>query len=159
MCGRFTVKATWAELVALYRLTLDRSPHNLQPRYNVCPTDPIDVVTECDGKRDFVRMRWGLVPWWWGKPLKELRMATFNARAETVETKPVFRVFDPFALGRDSLPSFVAEFPGSHIVDGAVGFFDATTVVHENLGACRSQRKRAGAPHTARSACDEGGFS
>src|SRR5215813_10385280 len=36
-------------------------------------------------------MRWGLVPWWWSKPLKELRMATFNARAETVETKPVFR--------------------------------------------------------------------
>jgi polar amino acid transport system substrate-binding protein len=66
---------------------------------------------------------------------------------------------DAFALGRDSLPSFVAEFPGSHIVDGAVGFFGATTVVHENLGACRSQRKRAGAPHTARSACDEGGFS
>jgi polar amino acid transport system substrate-binding protein len=25
---------------------------------------------------------------------------------------------DAFALGRDSLPSFVAEFPGSHIVDG-----------------------------------------
>ena len=24
---------------------------------------------------------------------------------------------DAFALGRDSLPSFVAEFPGSHIVD------------------------------------------
>jgi putative SOS response-associated peptidase YedK len=49
------------------------------------------VVTERDDKRDFVRMRWGLVPWWWSKPLKELRMATFNARAETVETKPVFR--------------------------------------------------------------------
>ena len=25
------------------------------------------------------------------KPLKELRIATFNARAEIVETKPVFR--------------------------------------------------------------------
>ena len=25
---------------------------------------------------------------------------------------------DAFALGRNSLPSFVAEFPGSHIVDG-----------------------------------------
>ncbi len=42
-------------------------------------------------ERDFVQMRWGLVPWWWSKPLKELRAATFNARAETVETKPFFR--------------------------------------------------------------------
>ena len=91
MCGRFTVKATWAELVALYRLTMEAPPHNLRPRYNVCPTDPVDVVTAAEGKRELVTMRWGLVPWWWSKPLKELRMATFNARAETVETKPVFR--------------------------------------------------------------------
>jgi putative SOS response-associated peptidase YedK len=33
-------------------------------------------------------MRWGLVPFWWSKPLKELRLATFNARVETVTTKP-----------------------------------------------------------------------
>ena len=62
MCGRFTVKATWAELVALYRLTMDAPPHNLRPRYNVCPTDPVDVVTAEDGKRDLVPMRWGLSP-------------------------------------------------------------------------------------------------
>jgi putative SOS response-associated peptidase YedK len=102
MCGRFTVKANWAELIALYRVALDRSPHNLQPRYNVCPTDPIDVVTERDGKRDFVRMRWGLVPWWWPKPLKELRAATFNARAETVANKPFFR--DAFKRSRSLIP-------------------------------------------------------
>jgi putative SOS response-associated peptidase YedK len=47
-------------------------------------------------------MRWGLVPWWWSKPLKELRMATFNARAETVETKPVFR--DAFKRSRCLIP-------------------------------------------------------
>ena len=102
MCGRFTAKATWAELVALYRLTMDAPPHNLPPRYNVCPTDPVDVVTEQDGKRDLVRMRWGRVPRWWSKPLKELRAATFNARAETVETKPFFR--DAFKRTRCLIP-------------------------------------------------------
>ena len=96
------MKATWAELVALYRLTMDAPPHNLRPRYNVCPTDPVDVVTAADGKRELVTMRWGLVPWWWSKPLKELRMATFNARAETVETKPVFR--DAFKRSRCLIP-------------------------------------------------------
>ena len=33
----------------------------------------------------------GLIPRWWSKPLKEAKIATFNARAETVETKPFFR--------------------------------------------------------------------
>jgi putative SOS response-associated peptidase YedK len=99
MCGRFTVKATWAEIAALYRLTMNAPPHNLRPRYNVCPTDPVDVVT---AQRELVTMRWGLVPWWWSKPLKELRMATFNARSETVETKPVFR--DAFKGKRCLIP-------------------------------------------------------
>jgi putative SOS response-associated peptidase YedK len=100
--GRFTVKTTWAELVALCRLTMDAPPHNLRPRYNVCPTDPVDVVTAKDDRRELASMRWGLVPWWWSKPLKELRMATFNARAETVETKPVFR--DAFKRSRCLIP-------------------------------------------------------
>jgi len=65
MCGRFTNKLTWDEIVRLYRLTIKAPPHNLPPRYNICPTDPVDVVTERDGNRDFVRMRWGLVPSWW----------------------------------------------------------------------------------------------
>ena len=91
MCGRFTVKATWAELVALYRLTMDAPPHNLRPRYNVCPTDPVDVVTAEEGKRELITMRWGLIPRWWSKTIKDAKMATFNARAETIETKPFFR--------------------------------------------------------------------
>jgi hypothetical protein len=32
MWGRFTVKATWAEIVALSRITMDAPPHNLRPR-------------------------------------------------------------------------------------------------------------------------------
>lgn len=102
MCGRFTNKLTWAEIVALYKLAMQAPPHNMPPRYNICPTDPVDVVTEHDGRRDFVRMRWGLIPRWWNKPLKEAKIATFNARAETVETKPFFR--DAFKRTRCLIP-------------------------------------------------------
>ena len=75
----------------LYGLTLDQPARNTQARYNVCPTDPVDTIVERDGKRELVSMRWGLVPRWWSKSLKDVKMATFNARAETVETKPFFR--------------------------------------------------------------------
>jgi putative SOS response-associated peptidase YedK len=102
MCGRFTTKMTWAELVALYRLTLAAPPHNMRPVYNVCPTDPTDVVIAKDGSRELLQMRWGLIPRWWNKPLKEAKIATFNARVETVETKPFFR--DAFKRTRCLIP-------------------------------------------------------
>jgi putative SOS response-associated peptidase YedK len=102
MCGRFTVKATWDEIVALYRLTMDAPPHNLRPRYNVCPTDPVDTVVAQYGKRELVPMRWGLIPRWWSKTTKDVKMATFNARVETVETKPFFR--DAFKRSRCLIP-------------------------------------------------------
>ena len=35
-------------------------------------------------------MRWGLIPGWWKKTAKEVP-STFNARAETVAQKPMFR--------------------------------------------------------------------
>jgi putative SOS response-associated peptidase YedK len=91
MCGRATYKLTWEEIVALYRLTLDQPPVNTRARYNVCPTTTIDTIVSADGKRTLVPMRWGLVPSWWSKPLKELKLATFNARAETVAEKAMFR--------------------------------------------------------------------
>jgi putative SOS response-associated peptidase YedK len=102
MCGRFTRLYTWSELVALYQLAMPATPSNLQPRYNVCPTDPVDVVVSANGERIFAQMRWGLVPFWWSKSLKEMRLATFNARAETVATKPMFR--DAFKDKRCLMP-------------------------------------------------------
>jgi putative SOS response-associated peptidase YedK len=103
MCGRFTNRLTWEELVRLYHLTLDQPALNTRARYNVCPTDPIPTITERDGKRECVSMRWGLVPYWWSKPLKELRLATSNARVETVTEKPFFR--EPFKRRRCLIPA------------------------------------------------------
>jgi putative SOS response-associated peptidase YedK len=91
VCGRFTRKYTWREIYELYRLTVPAAIPNLPPRYNICPTTTIDAVLSKDGKRELVPMRWGLVPGWWNKPLKELKLSTFNARVETVANKPFFR--------------------------------------------------------------------
>jgi putative SOS response-associated peptidase YedK len=55
-----------------------------------------------DGKVELMPTRWGLVPWWWKKPMKELP-STFNARAETVATKPMFR--DAFKRSRCAIPA------------------------------------------------------
>jgi putative SOS response-associated peptidase YedK len=90
MCGRFTHRYTWADIHRLYRLTSPAS--NVQPSYNVCPTDTVNVVTASQDIRILQPMRWGLIPRWWSKPLKDLmRLSTFNARVETVTTKPFFR--------------------------------------------------------------------
>jgi putative SOS response-associated peptidase YedK len=88
MCGRFTQSYTWRELVELYRLT--QPARNLRPRYNIAPTTAIDVVRLADTGPELVPMRWGLIPGWWKKTAKELP-STFNARAETVAQKPMFR--------------------------------------------------------------------
>ncbi len=48
MCGRFTYRLTWPEIVRLYRLALDMPARNTQPRYNICPTTNIEVVIEGD---------------------------------------------------------------------------------------------------------------
>jgi putative SOS response-associated peptidase YedK len=96
MCGRFTQRYTWREIHDLYGLT--GTARNLQAHYNIAPTDTVDVVKPADRRAtELVPMRWGLIPHWWKKPLKQLP-ATFNARAESVADKPMFR--DPFRRHR-----------------------------------------------------------
>jgi len=93
---------TWQELVELYQLTM-AAPSNLEPRYNICPTDAVDVVIFGDGARSLVPMRWGLIPTWWKKPIKDMRLATFNARSESIAEKPMFR--DSFERRRCLIPA------------------------------------------------------
>jgi putative SOS response-associated peptidase YedK len=88
MCGRFTQYYTWRELHDLYALV--GAARNIEPRHDVAPTTTIDVVQPTAEGLKLVPMRWGLVPAWWKKPLKELP-STFNARAESVAEKPMFR--------------------------------------------------------------------
>jgi putative SOS response-associated peptidase YedK len=55
-----------------------------------------------DGKRELVPMRWGLIPSWCKKRAKD-SPATFNARAETVAEKAMFR--NAFNSNRCPIPA------------------------------------------------------
>ena len=100
MCGRFTQHLSWEELQRLADLI--GQPRNLRPRYNVAPTTTIEVIRPAPAGNELVQMRWGFAPSWWKKPLRELP-ATFNARAETIAEKPMFR--SAFAVSRCIIPA------------------------------------------------------
>ena len=86
MCGRFTVTSAPDAIRALFRYP---EQPNFPPRYNVAPTQPIAVVRLHEGQREFVLMRWGLLPSWVKDPTTFTLL--INARGETVSDKPAFR--------------------------------------------------------------------
>ncbi len=88
MCGRLTMTHPYDAMAALFAAQPDNDlPEG--PRYNVCPTNPVGVVTSTDGTRRLRVMRWGLVPPWY-KALNDGPLI-INARADTVAQKPAFR--------------------------------------------------------------------
>ena len=90
MCGRYTHKLTWPQIVELYRLTGGADPPpELHPRYNMAPTQMAPVIRQGAAGREFALMRWGLVPSWAKEASIGNRM--INARSETAAEKPAFR--------------------------------------------------------------------
>ena len=88
MCGRLKTLDDLNEIRIELKITADRI-RDYPPHYNLPPTALLPVVTAADGGRTLEQMRWGLVPAW-AKNDKQ-SYATFNARADTVATKPAFR--------------------------------------------------------------------
>ena len=89
MCGRFTQRYTWRDVVAFSRLGMPAPALNLRPRYNLAPSQAAAVVREDDGERRLALLRWGLIPSWADDPRIGHRL--INARAETVAKTPAFR--------------------------------------------------------------------
>jgi putative SOS response-associated peptidase YedK len=88
MCARFPQTGWSHDWKAFYGV--DELGDDFVPGYNIAPTDTATVVrADKEGERVLVGMRWGLIPSW--AKDRKVGFANFNARAETVATKPAFR--------------------------------------------------------------------
>ena len=62
MCGRFSITTAPEAMRAIFNY--ENMP-NLEPRYNVAPTQPIITIRLDEGHaRSLVPVRWGLIPTW-----------------------------------------------------------------------------------------------
>ncbi len=107
MCGRFTLRGA-EQLPLRFGATADAAVREaLTPRFNVAPTQAIPVVVEEeDGGRTLALAAWGLTPRRsGGKPF-----LAFNARAETLTERPLFRHL---------LPSSRCLIPGDGFIEWA----------------------------------------
>ena len=87
MCGRFSLTTAPEAMRNLF--DYENLP-NLEPRYNIAPTQMVACIRAGDGgKRQLDFLRWGLIPCWSKDAAAGARM--INARAETVSEKPSFR--------------------------------------------------------------------
>lgn len=86
MCGRYTLGNPDPQTLAK-RFELEiRESVELEPRYNIAPTDPVLAIRRQGVEREPGLLRWGLMPGRWaekGRPL-------INARAESIATQPAF---------------------------------------------------------------------
>ncbi len=86
MCGRIVTNIPANELKKIFNLI--ETPQ-LEPRYNVAPTQQVAVVRNQVDQNRLDLLKWGLVPGW----SKDLSFGShlINARSETVAEKPTFR--------------------------------------------------------------------
>jgi putative SOS response-associated peptidase YedK len=86
MCGRF---AFYSPHEAVARLFGVADAPQIEPRYNIAPTQFVAALRETGGPREVAMLYWGLVPSWAKE--KSIGARMINARSETLAEKPSFR--------------------------------------------------------------------
>jgi putative SOS response-associated peptidase YedK len=87
LCGRFARYSLSRELERFFNA--QPPPFEIQPSYNVAPSQEIPVIVIHENDRHIRKRHWGLVPFWAKDTSIGSRM--INARVETVTSKPAFR--------------------------------------------------------------------
>lgn len=87
MCSRYDLTAPAEAVRAVFGY---RMRPEFPPRRKIAPTEPVPIVRRGqDGAREFVLVRWGLIPAWVKDPADFSTL--FNARSETALEKASFR--------------------------------------------------------------------
>jgi putative SOS response-associated peptidase YedK len=73
------------------------------PLDQIRPTDRAPIIRPFDGALELAVIRWGLVPWFYKGPLKDVKALNTSARSETVSGLPSFR--GPYARRRCLVPA------------------------------------------------------
>ena len=86
MCGRFAQSTSSKKLAKEFQVA---EVPDMEPRYNIAPTQEILGVYESMNGREVTFYKWGLVPSW----AKDTSIGSrlINARSETLTEKPAFR--------------------------------------------------------------------
>lgn len=92
MCGRINVSDNEGVRILLAMLGMEVWPSR-DPRFNVAPSQTLDVVTWQDDNPTHEPMKWGLLPSW-AKP-DTFAAPLINARSETIRDKPSFKNLIP----------------------------------------------------------------
>jgi putative SOS response-associated peptidase YedK len=87
MCGRIVREGT-DDYPAFFGL-VESSEANVQPRFNIAPTQMDLIIRAEEDGRHLEESRWGLIPVWAKEPGIGSRM--FNARSETLMEKASFK--------------------------------------------------------------------
>ena len=98
MCNRYTNTIAYRDYVetlrqlgiAIISPSPDAAP-NLEPLENIAPTTIAPVLRPVSGGVELCRLRWGLIPWFHKKGVKEWKFLTTNARYETLATTKTFK--------------------------------------------------------------------
>ena len=98
MCNRYSNKIGYRDYydvlreigIALKSPAPDAAP-NLEPRENIFPTERAPILRPVPGGVELRELRWGLIPRFHTKGVKDWTMLTTNARSETMFTNAVFK--------------------------------------------------------------------
>ena len=86
MCGRYSFTLPPEAIRELFRVVTGL---NLQPRYNIAPTQAVPVIgREPNGERALKMFRWGLIPRWSKEVPKSAPL--INARSEGIGNSKMF---------------------------------------------------------------------